>query len=148
MYWPQGAQVKTQQNSILSVCQMRDNGCLVSDVAKAHGGKQIIQTPNGRRLPLVIKNGLAYLEHFYPTDAQMNDENMPVEWMTNKGDWDPSKLDDIEGASDLAISQMSPIPVDAIDPFYTIQGDIKVTKSDSKDEPVVIVNESNTSVDA
>ena len=39
LLWPQGAQVKTQQNSILSVIQMRDNGCLVNDVAKAHGGK-------------------------------------------------------------------------------------------------------------
>ena len=47
LYWPQGAQVKTQHNSILSVCQMQDNGCLVNDVAKAHGGKQMIQNPNG-----------------------------------------------------------------------------------------------------
>ena len=39
LLWLQGAQVKTQQNSILSVIQMRDNGCLVNDVAKAHGGK-------------------------------------------------------------------------------------------------------------
>ena len=116
---------------------MRNNGCLVNDVAKAHGGKQLIQTPNGVRLPLIIKNGLAYLEHYYPTDEQMNDENMPVEWMTNKGDWDPSKFDDIEGASERRLSQFSPIPVDAIDPFYTIQGDIKVTKSDSKEDLIV-----------
>jgi len=38
LLWPQRAQVKTQQNSILSVIQMRDNGYLVNDVAKAHGG--------------------------------------------------------------------------------------------------------------
>ena len=37
LLWPQGAQVKTQQNSILSVVQMRDNGCLVNDVAIQHG---------------------------------------------------------------------------------------------------------------
>ena len=66
--WPQGAQVKTQHNSILSVCQMQDNGCLVNDIAKAHCGKQVILTPNGVRLPLIIKNGLAYLERYYPTD--------------------------------------------------------------------------------
>ena len=34
LIWPQGAQVKTQQNSILLIIQMRDHGCLVSDVAK------------------------------------------------------------------------------------------------------------------
>ena len=81
LYWPQGAQVTTQQNSILSVVQMRDNGCLVNDVAKAHRGKQMIMTPNGIRLPLVIKNSLPYLEHYYPTDEQM-DNITSEEWMT------------------------------------------------------------------
>ena len=38
LLWPQGAQVKTQQNSILLIAQMQDNGCLVNDVAKTHGG--------------------------------------------------------------------------------------------------------------
>ena len=64
----------------------------------------------------------------------MNDESMRAEWMTNKSNWDPSKLDDIAGASDLSISQFSPVPADAIDPFYTTQGDIRATKSDSNDE--------------
>ena len=68
----------------------------------------------------------------------MNDESMRVEWMTSKSDWDQSKLDAIAGTSDLSISQFPPIPADAIDPFYTTQGDIKATKSDSKDEPVNI----------
>ena len=62
------------------------------------------------------------------------------EWMTSPNDWDPSKFDDIAGASDRSISQFSPIPFDTIDPFYTPQGDIRATKSDSKsdstDEPI------------
>ena len=33
LYGPQEAQVKTQHNSVLLVVQMRDNGCLVNDVA-------------------------------------------------------------------------------------------------------------------
>ena len=115
---------------------MHDNGCLVNDIAKAHGGKQMIQTPNGVKLPLVIKNGLPYLEHQYPTDKQMKDDTMREEWMTSKGTWDPSKLDDLPGASDCSISQFSPIPQDAIDSFYTTQGDIRATKSDLKNEPV------------
>ena len=31
---------------------MRDNVCLVNDVAKAHGGKQMMLTPGGVQLPL------------------------------------------------------------------------------------------------
>ena len=62
------------------------------------------------------------------------------EWMTSKNDWDPSKFDDVAGASDLSISQFPPIPLDTIDPFYTTQGDIRATKSDlksdSENEPV------------
>ena len=41
LIWCQGAQVKTQQNSILLILQMRDHGCLVSKVSKRHGGKHL-----------------------------------------------------------------------------------------------------------
>ena len=109
--------MKTQQNSVLSVIQMQDNGCLVNDVAKAHGRTQVMMTPNGVRLPFVIKYGLPYLEHYYPTAKQMK-EITREEFMTSKNTWDPTKFDDIEGASDLMISQFSPIPLDAIDSFY------------------------------
>ena len=47
LIWAQGDQVKTQQNYILLVIQMQDNGCLVNYIAKAHGGKQMMMTPNG-----------------------------------------------------------------------------------------------------
>ena len=67
LIWPQGRQVKTQQNSILSILQMHNHGCLISDNSKQRGGKQIIMTPNGILLPLVIKNGLTYLKHYRPT---------------------------------------------------------------------------------
>ena len=81
---------------------MGDNKCLVNNVAKAHGGTQMIMNPNGVRLPLVIKNGLLYLEHYYPTAKQMN-KITREEFMTSKNTWDLTKLDDIEGASDLSI---------------------------------------------
>ena len=54
LMWAQGAQVKMQENSILSVVQMRDNGCVVNDAVLAHGGKQEILTPGGVKLPLII----------------------------------------------------------------------------------------------
>ena len=44
-YWLQEAQVKTQQNSFLSIIQMQDNGCLANDVDKQHRWKQMIMTP-------------------------------------------------------------------------------------------------------
>ena len=71
---------------------MRDNRCLVNDVAKAYGGKQMMKTPNGVRLPLIIKNGLPYLEHYYPIERQMN-EITREEFMTSKNTWVPTKLD-------------------------------------------------------
>ena len=124
LLWPQGAQGKTQQNSILLVCQMQDNGCLVNDITKAHGRKHVILTPNGVRLPLIIKNGLVYLEHYYPIDKQKK-EIKREEWMISKSNWDPSKFDDIAGAYDLSISQFLPIPLDTIDPIYTTQDDTR-----------------------
>ena len=81
LMWAQGTQVKTQENSILSVVQMRDNGCVVNDVAKAHGGKQEILTPTSIKLPFIIKNRLSYLVHQYPTQKQM-DEIAREEFMT------------------------------------------------------------------
>ena len=141
LLWPKGAQVKTQHNSILSIVQIQDNGCLVNDVTKAHGGTQIIMTPNGVRLPLVIKNGLSYLEHYYLTVKQM-DEITRENFMTSKNTLDPTKLDDIEGAFDLSIHQVQSIPVDAIDTFYNSQGDICATKSDLEVDPAVGDNKS------
>ena len=39
LIWPLGAQIKTQQNSILFILQMSNHGCLVSNVSKQHKGK-------------------------------------------------------------------------------------------------------------
>ena len=51
---------------------------------------------------------------------------------------DPTKLDNIEGASDLSISQFPPIPTDAIDSFYNSQGNIRATNSDLEVDPAVV----------
>ena len=81
---------------------MQDNGCLVNDVAKQHGRKQMIMTPNSILLPLVTKNGLMNLEHYHSTAKQMHGIDRE-EFMTSQNEWDPSKLDDIEGTADLYI---------------------------------------------
>ena len=64
----------------------------------------MIMTPNGILLPLVIKNELMYLEYYHPTAQQMRDIGRE-DFMTSKNKWDPSKLDDTEGAADLHIQQ-------------------------------------------
>ena len=81
---------------------MRDNGCVVNDVALAHGGKQEILTPTGIKLPLIIKNGLPYLVHQYPTQKQM-DKITREEFMTSINNWDPTKYDSPEGESEHLI---------------------------------------------
>ena len=143
LYWPQGAQVNTHQNSILLIIQMHQRGCLVSDVAKRHGGKQMIMTTNGILLPLVINNTLAYLGHCHPTAKQLCDIRRK-EFMTLKSDWDLSKFDDIEGATDLHIQQFPPISIDATDSFYDTEGNIRANNSDLK-EDYVVSNASSTS---
>ena len=96
---------------------MRDNGCVVNDVAMAHGGKQEILTPSGVKLPLIIKNGLPYLEHFHPTAKQMEDITRK-EFMTSRNMWDPTKLDSPEGESERMIKQFPPLPFDITNSFY------------------------------
>ena len=66
---------------------MQDNGYLVNDVAKQHGGKQMILTPNDVLLPLIIKNGLMYFKHYCPTAKQMLDINRE-EFTTLKNEWE------------------------------------------------------------
>ena len=46
LIWNQCAKVKSQTNSIISNFQVRSHGILVNDVNIAHGGKQMISTPN------------------------------------------------------------------------------------------------------
>ena len=108
---------------------MRDNGCVVNDVALAHGERQEILTPGGVKLPLIIKNGLPYLVHQYPTQKQM-DEITREEFITLINNWDPTKYDTPEGEYERLIKQFTPIPADIINDYYNDQGDLRVTKGD------------------
>ena len=95
----------------------------------------VLLVSDGIQLPLIIKNGLLYLENYKPTERQMNEVTLE-EFVCAKDDWNPSKLNDIEGAVEQMISQFSPHPSAAIDSFYNSQGNICTNKSDSKDDPV------------
>ena len=67
LFWYQCAEVKTQQKSIISNFQVCLYGSLVSNVHVVQGGKQMITTPSGLMIPIVYKDGLPHIEHFYPT---------------------------------------------------------------------------------
>ena len=93
LIWHQCAEVKSQSNSILSNFQVRSHGILVNDVHMAHGGKQLIKTPDGTNIPIIYKGGLPYIQHYYPTDQQMR-EITREEIMTSPGTWNPSLIND------------------------------------------------------
>ena len=89
----------TQKNSIISNFQVRLHGHLVSEVNKAHMGKQMISTPNDIMIPIIFKGTLPYIKQCYPTDSQMRDIT-GKEIMTSPGEWNPSLLDDSPNASE------------------------------------------------
>lgn len=64
---------------------MGDHSILAGNVCKQHGGEQIIMTQNGVVIPIVVKNGLSYITHYYPIDKQMLDVSIE-EIMTSKND--------------------------------------------------------------
>ena len=136
LIWPQGEQVKTQQNSILLIFQMCVRGYFVSDISKRHGEKQMIMTPNGVILPLVIKNGMTHLKYYHSTAKQMQDITQE-EFMTQKNDQDLTQYDDIECAAELQIQQFLTTPIDTIDSFYDVKGNICAHKSDWEEKYIL-----------
>ena len=87
----------------------------------------MVQTPNGVILPIIIKNGLPYLEHHYPTDKQMR-EISREEFMTLKNDWDPSKYDDTSDEVEVRLRQIPSTPIEATASFYDTEGNIRAHK--------------------
>ena len=125
LIWRQCAEAKTQTNSIISNFQVRLHSILVNDVNIAHGGKQMISTPNGTLIPIVYKGGLPYIQHYYPTDKQMR-EIIREEIMTSQGEWNPSLLDDEPDATQKQLRQFPSTPIEQTYAFYNLEGQIIV----------------------
>ena len=87
----------------------------VDERPQKRGGKQIITTVDGYKLPLSIRQGLAYLRMRPPSDSELM--NLPHVILTSDKEWDPSKLDlevrDKEGDK----PRVTPIP--PVDPQNT-----------------------------
>ena len=65
----------------------------------------MIQTPSGALIPVIIKDRLPYIEHYFPTDKQML-EISREEIMTLKNEWVPSKYNDPSDAAKLRLQQI------------------------------------------
>ena len=63
----------------------------------AHGGRKLITTPKGTNIPIIYKEGLPYIQHYYPTDQLMREVTCE-EIMTSPGTWNPSLIDDAPDA--------------------------------------------------
>lgn len=85
--------VHRKGKSIHSSAQMEAYGIKVHDKSTAVNGKQMIETPDGYRLPISIVNGLPYINMKPPTDWEL--EHLPHVIMTEDAPWDPLILDNI-----------------------------------------------------
>ena len=64
----------------------------IDDKSVRIGGKQIIETLEGFTIPLIIKDGLVYIQSMgIPTNKDM--EKLPHVMFTSPREWDPTKLD-------------------------------------------------------
>ena len=103
----------------------------------------MITTPSGLMIPIVYKDGLPHIEHFYPTNRQMV-EIVHEEIMTSAAVWNPTLLDDTVGATDLRIKQLPTTPIEFTNDFYNLQGDIIVQKCDIDIDSVDSGNSTNS----
>ena len=109
--------------SIWSALQLEANGCIVQDKAKTlNGGEQpYIQSPDGYKFPLRIRQGLAYAECRPVQDDEW--DKLPQTFMTADNDWDPRTFDhEVDsgwnhGESDPVEERFSELPYDRFGNF-------------------------------
>jgi hypothetical protein len=77
--------------SVHSCAQLRSFGTLIDDVPFACGGTQRIVTPEGKIIPLSIRDGLAYMDMIPPSADDL--ERYPHVIFTSDNAWDPLLLD-------------------------------------------------------
>ena len=92
---------------MLSTAQAREFNVAVHDVAKRHGGKQMIHASN-RIIPLRFENALLYTPVREPTEWEL--ENLPRVVLTSDEPWNPAVLDDpIPDETDCTNTSLSPV---------------------------------------
>jgi hypothetical protein len=78
--------------TIHSANQLRHFGVEVDETPKKTGGKQSIFHPDGYHIPLHIRNGLAYMDMYKPSQDEL--DKYPHVFFTSDNTWNPSCLDD------------------------------------------------------
>lgn len=100
--------------TIHSVNQLAAFGIIVDEKPKATGGQQQLTTPDGFIIPLAIRNGLAYMDMYPPSDHEL--ATLETIIFTSDADWDPTVLDNEvpdsilqdHGTRDLPLPDQSP----------------------------------------
>ena len=93
---------------------------------------------------IFYKDGLPHIEHFYPTNRQMN-EIVHEEIMTSASVWNPTLLNDNIGAFELSIKQLPTTLIEFTDGFYNSQGDTIVQRTNIDTDSININNSSTSS---
>lgn len=119
----EGDHMPQQEHSILSAVQLEDYGCIVDETSICFGNTQTIKTPDGHIFPLQIKDSLCYLPMQRPTQADLNDENIPHVILTLDVEWDPSKYNDLINIADCLCDFPNSVSTDAC-LEYTPTGEI------------------------
>jgi hypothetical protein len=104
--------------TIHSANQMRHFGVDICEVPQALQGKQCIHHPDGYVIPLSIRNGLAYMDMYPPSDSEL--DTLPHVFFTSDTQWDPTILDHEYQVEDLDIGPDDHIPTfghPLVDPY-------------------------------
>ncbi|CAB9531393.1 Retrotransposon protein [Seminavis robusta] len=100
--------------------QMEHFGCCVHEKAKTVTGVDpYFVTPNGFRVPMAMRNGLPYVDWRPPTDAEMEDDSIPLIDLTSPHPWDPSCLDSVP-SDDWYDTQSTTVLDDADSPLDSL----------------------------
>lgn len=89
----------------------------------------MLQTQSVVFTPVIFKNGLPYIRHYYPTGKQILEVSREEIIMTLKNERDSSKHDDLLDAADLRLQQIPTPPIEATDSFVDVKGNILAHKS-------------------
>ena len=86
--------------TIHSANQLRDFGIIINDIPRGQpNGEQMITTPEGYKIPLSIRTGLAYMDMVQPSDDDL--EAYPHVFFTSDEEWNPGKNDNEFSADDI-----------------------------------------------
>ena len=101
--------------------QVQSCGNIVCNTHHQFGDKQLV-IADGYYIPLAFKDALAYMPQQLPTNKEIH--TLPHVIMTNEGKWNPRTIDDMHLSTDDLLTKIPLTPVDVIDSFYDMEGNI------------------------